>query len=64
VGQFTPICLSSGVHAHHEVLMEVNDNGSLIVDDAQGIPGQQLRPRPLHLLNIIYLLTTIPSNDH
>jgi hypothetical protein len=31
------------VHAKHEVLVEVDDNGELIVGDLQGILGQQLR---------------------
>jgi hypothetical protein len=32
------------------VLMEVDDN---IVADPQGILDQQLRPHPIHLLNIV-----------
>jgi len=39
--------------ADHKVLMEVDDNISLTVCDAQGILDQQLRPHPIHLLNII-----------
>jgi hypothetical protein len=42
------------VNASHEVLMEVDDNMSLIVGDPQGILDQQLRPIPL--LNIIIIL--------
>jgi hypothetical protein len=41
------------VHADHEVVMEVDDNSAMIVADPQGILGQQLRPNPLPLLNII-----------
>jgi hypothetical protein len=40
-------------HTGHEVLMEVDVNILLIVGDPQGILGQQLRPRPITLLNII-----------
>jgi hypothetical protein len=44
-----PICLSLEevtVRAGHKVLMEVDDNISLIVGNPQGISDQQLRPRP------------------
>jgi hypothetical protein len=40
-----------------KVLMEVDDSILLIFGDPQGILVQQLRPRPIHLLNgtiIIY----------
>ncbi len=40
----------------HKVLMEVDDNICLILGDLQGILDQQLRPRPIHLLNIIIIL--------
>jgi hypothetical protein len=33
--------------------LEVDDYNVLIVCDPQGILGLQLRPRPIHLLNII-----------
>ncbi len=44
------------VRAGRKVLMEVDDKSALIVGNLQGILGQQLRPHPVHLLNIIYLL--------
>ncbi len=46
--------------ADDEVFMDVDDNGVLIARDPQGILGQQLRPRPIHLLNIsiIFILIT------
>jgi hypothetical protein len=34
--------------AGHKVLMDVDDNSVLIVGDAQGTPGQQARPSPIH----------------
>jgi hypothetical protein len=37
----------------HEVLMEFNDNKALIVGDSKGILVKQLKPCPIHLLNII-----------
>jgi hypothetical protein len=40
------ICLSlngASVHPDHEALMEVDANYMLIVDNSQGILGQQLR---------------------
>jgi hypothetical protein len=39
-----------------EVLMEVDDNGRLIVGNLQGTLGQQLRPYPIHLLKIIIII--------
>jgi hypothetical protein len=33
--------------------MEVDDNSAMIVGDPQWILGQMLRPRLIHLLNII-----------
>jgi hypothetical protein len=41
--------------ADHKVLMKIDDNISLTVCDAQGILDQQLRPHPIHLLNIIII---------
>ncbi len=38
--------------ASHKVLMEIDDDSLLIVADAQGILGQQLRPHPVHLPTI------------
>jgi len=43
----------------HDVLIEVDDNLLLIVGNPQGILGKQLKPHPIHLLNIVILL--IPS---
>jgi hypothetical protein len=43
------------VHVGHNVLNKV-DNISLIVGNPQGILEQLLRPRPIHLLNIIVIL--------
>jgi hypothetical protein len=45
-----PICLpleEVTVRASHKVLLEVDDNISLIVGNRQGISDQQLRPRPI-----------------
>jgi hypothetical protein len=48
------------VRGGHKVLMEVDDPKALIVVDSCEILGQQLLPRPIHLLNImIYLLNYI-----
>jgi hypothetical protein len=44
-----------GMGADHKVLLEVDDNTLLIVGDAQWILDQQLRSRPIHLLNFIIL---------
>ncbi len=44
------------VHAGRKVLMEVDKNSVRIVGNPQGILGQQLRPHPVHLLNIIAVL--------
>jgi hypothetical protein len=41
------------MQAGRKVLAEIEDNSALIVGDPQGILGQQLRPRPVHLSNII-----------
>ncbi len=40
------------MHAGHEVLMEGDATSVLIVTDLLGILRQQLRPRPILLLNI------------
>jgi hypothetical protein len=40
------------VHAGHEVLMEVNDNISLITGDPQGILDQHLWPNLINLFII------------
>ncbi len=37
-------------------MVEVDDNNGLIVGDEQRILGQQLKPQPIHLLNIIYIV--------
>jgi hypothetical protein len=44
------------VRADRKVLMEVDYSSSLIFGNPQGILSQQLRPRPIHLLNIIITL--------
>jgi len=44
------------VHVSHDVLMEVDNNSSLIVGDPQGVLGQQLRPRSIYLFNIIIII--------
>jgi len=44
------------VRAGHSVLAETDDNLALIVGNPQGILGQQLRPRPIHLSNIIVII--------
>jgi hypothetical protein len=46
--------------ANDEVFMDADDNGVLIARDPQGILDHQLRPRPIHLLNIsiIFILIT------
>jgi hypothetical protein len=46
------------VHAGREVLSEADSNSVLIIGDPQGIYSQQLRPRPVYLLNIFILLMT------
>jgi hypothetical protein len=38
----------------HKVLMEVENNILLIVGNLQGILEQQLRPRTIHLLQLIF----------
>ncbi len=36
-----------------KVLVDIGDTTALIVGDLQGILGQQFRPHPVHVLNII-----------
>ncbi len=43
------------MHASYNVLIEVDDNVSLIVGDPQGILDLQLWSRPIYLLNIVIL---------
>jgi len=47
------------VHPGHEALMAVVNNSVLIVGDAQGILGQQLWPRQIHLLIISISITVL-----
>jgi hypothetical protein len=47
------------VYAGHKVLVEVGSNRALIVGHGQGIVGEQFRPIPIHLLNIIIIITLI-----
>jgi hypothetical protein len=44
------------VRADHEVLMVVDDKSTLIIGDPQGILVKQLRPHPIHSLNMIVKL--------
>jgi hypothetical protein len=44
------------MHAGLKVLMEVDDYSVLIVCGPQGILGQQLMPRPMHLLNVFNII--------
>jgi hypothetical protein len=44
------------LRAGHEVLADVDVNITQIVGDPRGILGRQLRPHPIHLLNIIIIL--------
>jgi len=43
------------VHAGDEVSVEVDNNGTLIAGDPCWILGQQLRARPIHILNTIVI---------
>jgi len=36
--------------------MDIDDSILLIIDDPQGIIDQQLRPCPIHVLNVIIIL--------
>ncbi len=42
----------------NEVLMEVDENMSLIFGDPQRVLDQHLRPHPIILLNVIVILFT------
>ncbi len=44
------------LRAGHKVLADVDVNIAQIVGDPRGILGWQLRPHPIHLLNIIIIL--------
>ncbi len=44
------------MHAGHEVLMEADDISLPIAGDTQMILGQQLKPRQIHLLNIVIII--------
>jgi hypothetical protein len=63
MGWFSPTCPSPYLSVlgrnpcarGHKVLMEVQDDISLIVGDLQGILGQQLGPCLIRLLNIIII---------
>jgi hypothetical protein len=43
----------AALRAGRKVLIEVDDNGVLTVGDPPRILGGQLRPHPIHTLNII-----------
>jgi hypothetical protein len=45
--------------AGHKVLMEVDDDILPIDGNQQEILGQQLWPRPIHLLNIVIFIVKI-----
>jgi hypothetical protein len=51
------------VQAGLELLMVVDDKIAPIVSASQGILDQQLRPRPIHLLNIIFNLKYLYNID-
>jgi len=58
--RISPIYLSLekvALHTGQNVWMEVDDNILLIVFDPQGTLDQQLRPCPIHILNIKIILT-------
>jgi hypothetical protein len=44
------------VYTGHKVLVDVDDNGALVVGNPYWILGQQLRPHPIHLFNILFIL--------
>jgi hypothetical protein len=47
------LCLEEvTVHSGHQVLMEFDNNGAMIVNDPKEILVQQLRHHKMHLLNI------------
>ncbi len=41
--------------AGREVLVDVDDNSSLIVGNPRGILGHQLKHQPIYSLNIIFI---------
>jgi hypothetical protein len=41
------------MHFGHKVLMDVDNNGALLVGNSQGILGQWLRPHLIQLLKIV-----------
>jgi hypothetical protein len=43
-------------HANRKVLMEIDDSNAPILIDPQGILGEQLRPRPIHVLKFFILV--------
>ncbi len=57
-----PICLSLekvALCAANEVLVEVDDNILLIVGNSWRILDQQLRPKPIYVLNVISILINL-----
>jgi hypothetical protein len=44
------------IHVGHEDLVEFDDNNLAIVGNPKGIFDQQLRPHPINLLNISFIL--------
>ncbi len=44
-------------HAERKVLMELDEKGALIFGNSWWILGQQFRPRPINLFNIIIIIT-------
>ncbi len=57
-----PICIKLeeiAMHAGYKVLSNVDIKSALILDDLQDILGQQLKPHPIHSLNIIVLILII-----
>ncbi len=47
------------MHAGHEVLMDIDGASALIVGNPRGILDQQLRARPICLINIIIIILLI-----
>jgi hypothetical protein len=59
---YAPICPpleEVAAHANRKVLMEIDDTNAPILIDPQGILAEQLRPRPIHVLNIFILVILI-----
>jgi len=44
------------VHAGHKVLMKLADNAVLNDGNPQGVLSQEHLPRPIHLLNAIFII--------